>query len=286
MKLRARVVVGAVSLGLVTVTMPAAHAAARVGPYTPVARASELPRDVTVVSFNTCGGVCRRGEVRVTAQHIATAARVADVVLLQELCRSQFDRVRTLLAPEGFRGRYAAATVSRDCGTAFGVAVFVRAPVLGSAVLPLPTRPGYEHRTLLGVTTVLRGRRTFVATVHLSPSPAGGLDDQLATVALYLDAHAGDPAIIGGDFNSLPVKPGLRRFYSAAAGGSGHFLEADEFRGRRAVIGGAPTFDVANRKIDYVFFSAGDFARPSAGSEATTLSDHRVYEAAARIGAG
>jgi endonuclease/exonuclease/phosphatase family metal-dependent hydrolase len=282
MKLRAPVVAAAVSLGLVTVTTPAAHPA-RVEAYVPVARASAPPHDVTVVSFNVCGGVCRRGEVEVTAQHIAATARTADVVLLQELCRSQFDRVRTLLAPRGFRGRYAAATVSRGCGTAFGVAVFVRAPVLGSAVLPLPTGPGYERRALLGVTTVLGGRRTFVATVHLSPSPAAGLDAQLATVADYLDAHTGDPAIVGGDFNSLPAKPGLRRFYSAAAGGSGHFLEADEFRGRRPVIGGAPTFDVADRKIDYVFFSAGDFARPSAGSEATTLSDHRVYEATARV---
>ena len=42
------------------------------------------------------------------------------------------------------------------------------------------------HRALLGVTAVLAGRRTFVATVHLSPSPAAGLDTQLATVAHYL----------------------------------------------------------------------------------------------------
>lgn len=282
MKLRARVVVAAVSLGLVTVTMPAAYAA-RVEPYVPVVRAYAILHDVTVVSFNACGGVCRRGEVPVTARHIAAVARAADVVLLQELCRSQFDRVRELLTARGFHGRYAATTVSRGCGTAFGVAVFVRAPVLESAVLPLPTRPGYEHRALLGITTVLRGRRTFVATVHLSPSPAAGLDAQLAAVAHSLNAHTGDPAIVGGDFNSLPVKPELRRFYSAAAGGSGHFLEADEFRGRRAAIGGAATFDVADRKIDYVFFSAGDFARPSAGSLATSLSDHSVYEATARI---
>ncbi len=281
MTLRVRAVVAAVSLGLVAVTMPAAHAA-RVEAYVPVARAYALPHDVTVVSFNARGGICRRGEVRITAQHIAATARAADVVLLQELCRSQFDRVRALLAPLGFRGRYAAVTVSRGCGTAFGVAVFVRAPVLGAGVLPLPTPPGYEHRALLGVTTLLRGRRTFVATVHLSPSPAAGLDAQLATVADYLDAHTG-PAIVGGDFNSLPAKPGLRRFYSAAAGGSGHFLEGDEFRGRRGVIGGAPTFEVADRKIDYVFFSAGDFAQPSAGTEVTTLSDHRLYEATARV---
>jgi endonuclease/exonuclease/phosphatase family metal-dependent hydrolase len=273
------------ALGLVTVAMPAAHAA-RVESYRPATRAYVMPRDVIVVSFNACGGICRRGEVPVTARHIAGLARNADVVLLQELCESQFDRVRTLLKTSGFHGRFAAATVSRDCRTAFGVAVFVRAPVLESAVLPLPTRPGYEHRTLLGVTARIGGRRTFVATVHLSPSPAAGLDGQLTTVARYLDAHAAGPAIVGGDFNSLPVKPQLLEFYSAAAGGTGRFLEADEFRGRRAEIGGFPTFDVAGRKIDYVFFSTGDFAAPTAGSLPTTLSDHRVYRGTARITSG
>jgi endonuclease/exonuclease/phosphatase family metal-dependent hydrolase len=319
MKLRARVVVAAVSLGLVTVAMSPAHAA-RVEPFVAaraalvepfaassaargepsatlvepsaasradpvasaahVAQAYAIPHDVTVISFNACGAACRHGEVPVTARHIATLARTADVILLQELCRPQFDRVRKLLP--GFRGRYAPAIVGRGCGgTAFGVAVLVRGPVLSSVVLPLPTSPGYEHRNLLGVTTRIGGRRTFVATVHLSPSPSAGLDSQLAAVARYLDGDG--PTIVGGDFNSLPEKPELLQFYSGAAGGTGHFIEADEFRNRRPAIGGVPTFDVAERKIDYVFFSAGDFARPSASSEPTALSDHRVYEATARI---
>jgi endonuclease/exonuclease/phosphatase family metal-dependent hydrolase len=275
MRLRARVVVAAVSLALTTTAMPAAHAAPA---------EAFAPRRVSVISFNACGGVCRHGEVEVTARHIADLGEHADVILLQELCASQYDRIRDLLP--AFHSRYAAATRSRACGTAFGVAVFVRAPVVESSVLPLPTRPGYERRNLLAVTATVGGQRTLIATVHLSPSPAAGLNDQLEAVARYLEAQPGGPMIVGGDFNSLPEKPELRRFYDASVGGTGRFREADEFRTHRAEIGGAPTFDTAARKIDYVFFSTSDFAAPTADSRPTALSDHHVYVATARPAAG
>lgn len=53
--------------------------------------------NVSIMSFNVCGGVCRHGEVARTAAftaHVAVA-RKAEVVLLQELCYSQFVRVRS-----------------------------------------------------------------------------------------------------------------------------------------------------------------------------------------------
>jgi endonuclease/exonuclease/phosphatase family metal-dependent hydrolase len=283
MRLRKRMVLGLVALVMVGVSMPEARAA-RLQPTAAAARPHTAPRNVTVMSFNACGALCRHGEVVRTAEHVVTVARQrnVDAVLLQELCYRQFQQIRRSLAPLGYAGRFAGTTRSRTCGSAFGVATLVRGPVSGSVVMPLPTSSGYEQRALLGVTARVGGRTTFVAVVHLSPSPAAGLDGQLAVVARYLDRRTGLPVIIGGDFNSLPSKPGLARFYSTAAGGTGHFVEADQAHGARIARGGAPTFDVAGRKIDYVFLAADAFAAARATSTATGFSDHRVYVATAR----
>jgi endonuclease/exonuclease/phosphatase family metal-dependent hydrolase len=251
--------------------------------------------EISVMSFNVCGGVCHRGEVTRTARYVArtAVARNASVLLLQELCYGQFLGVRSLLAAKGYTASFATTTQSAQCAIAdpghrrgFGVAVLVRGPAHGRVVKPLPTPPGTEKRLLLGVTAVVGGRSTFVAVVHLSPSPAAGLQGQLAVLARYLNPKASRPVIVGGDFNSLPGNPGLAGLYSAAAGGTGRFLETDEMRTGVAERGGAATFDTAGRKIDYVFLSDGWFGHPSAASLPTTMSDHHVYIGTARIAGG
>jgi endonuclease/exonuclease/phosphatase (EEP) superfamily protein YafD len=121
------------------------------------------------------------------------------------------------------------------------------------------------------------GRRTFVAVVHLSPSPQAGLARELRAVAAYLTPRAGRPVIVGGDFNALPGYAGMSRFYAPGAGGIGRFVEMDRRHG------GAPTFDIAGRKIDYVFASEGLFAQHRAVSLGTAMSDHRVYIGTARV---
>src|SRR5215212_836516 len=104
-------------------------------------------RDVSVMAFNVCGGVCRRGEVSRTAAFTArtAVARKADVVLLQELCFSQFLRIRKLLAARGYSGRFAASTQSGACddddrqhGKGFGVAVLVHGRATSPVVRHLP----------------------------------------------------------------------------------------------------------------------------------------------------
>jgi endonuclease/exonuclease/phosphatase family metal-dependent hydrolase len=242
--------------------------------------------NVSVMSFNVCGGVCRHGEVARTAAFTATTAvrRRASVVLLQELCYSQYVRVRSLLARHGYTGRFARATSAGRCddrdgrhGAGFGVAVLVKGKASGTVVRRLPTARDSEPRVLLGTTATVGGRRTFVAVVHLSPSPRAGLARELRSVAAYLTPRADRPVIVGGDFNALPAYPGLNRFYSAESGGTGRFVEMDR---RHAA---APTFDIAGRKIDYVFVSAGLFAQHRAISIGTAMSDHRVYIGTARV---
>jgi endonuclease/exonuclease/phosphatase family metal-dependent hydrolase len=232
------------------------------------------PAYVRVMSFNACGAACRHGEIPRTARAVARAAldRRASVVLLQELCAGQYRRIRSLLGKHGYAGRFEAPARARRCGAdrGFGVAIFVRGRVAGSVVVPLPTRPRYERRALLGVSTTLAGRPTFVAVVHLSPSPAAGLDEQLSALADYLGRRPGRPTLIGGDFNALPGKPALRRV------AAGPYVELDAGRDEA-------TYDVAGRKIDYVFASAESFADPRAVVTPTPMSDHRLYTGSLRV---
>jgi len=241
---------------------------------------------VSVMSFNVCGGVCRGGEVTRTAAYTARTAlqHKASVVLLQELCYSQFIRIRTLLGSAGYTARFAAGTAAGACdnhdrkhGKGFGVAILVRGKSAGNLVKRLPTTPGTEGRVLLGTNATLGGRRTFVAVVHLSPSPQAGLARQLRTVADYLNPRTTHPVIVGGDFNAVPAYAGMSRFYSRSAGGIGRFIEASQFRSGVAARSGQATFDVRGAKLDYVFFTEGLFEAPSAVSIPTAMSDHRVY---------
>ncbi|HET6532218.1 MAG TPA: endonuclease/exonuclease/phosphatase family protein, partial [Actinoplanes sp.] len=211
---------------------------------------------LAVMSFNVCGGVCRRGEVARTAAFTTSTAlrHQASVVLLQELCLRQYRRIRSVLAGHGYIGRFAATTRSRACGGAFGVALLVRGSTSGTLVNRLPVRRGLEPRVLLGTHLDVGGRRTLVAVVHLSPSAHAGLPNQLRAVAGYLDR----PAIIGGDFNAVPTHPGMRPFYARCV----------ELDGRRR----APTYDAGAKKIDYVFGSAGLVAAAGAESVSTTMS--------------
>jgi endonuclease/exonuclease/phosphatase family metal-dependent hydrolase len=241
---------------------------------------------VTVMSFNVCGGVCRGGEVTQTAAYTArTALRYkASVVLLQELCFSQFVRVRTLLSSAGYTSRFAPGINAGACddhdrkhGKGFGVAILVRGKASGTVVKRLPTTPDTEGRVMLGTNATIGGQRTFVAVVHLSPSERAGLSRQLQTVAAYLNPRARHPVIVGGDFNAVPTYAGMSRFYGRAAGGSGRFIEANQLRSGVAARSGQATFDIGGRKLDYIFFTEGLFERPSALSVPTAMSDHRAY---------
>lgn len=249
------------------------------------------PSAVSVMSFNVCGAVCHRGEVRRTAAYTAGAVvrRRTSIVLLQELCFSQFVRIRTLVARHGYTTSFAASSTSGACddddrhhGKGFGVATLVRGKAWNRVVEPLPTRAGYEKRVLLGLTTQAGGRPTFVANVHLSPSAEAGLDAQLGSVSRYLDRTRSLPTIVGGDFNALPDHPGMARFYTPRAGGTGRFVELDETTGGRPARSGEATFDVGGRKLDYVFVSAAHFGAPSADSAGSPMSDHRVYRGTAQ----
>jgi endonuclease/exonuclease/phosphatase family metal-dependent hydrolase len=252
-----------------------------------VSSPAEAATSVSALTFNICGVVCHKGEVMSISRYTANKviAQNASVAFLQEICYSQYRQIRALVEKKGYTAVYASQTTSGSCdnydrqhGRGFGTAILVKGKASGRTVLPLPTPAGYEKRNLLGTTARVGGRWTFVAVVHASPSAAAGLDKQLKTMATFLNAKSTTgPVIFGGDFNALPNSPGMAAFYSPAAGGTGRFTELDQNRYGVSARAGAPTFDVAQRKIDYVFVSAARFTAPSATVGLTSMSDHRIY---------
>lgn len=246
---------------------------------------------VSAISLNVCGVVCRHGEVATTAAYVERRAigQRASVVFLQEVCYSQYRRIKSLLRGKGYTTLYTSTTHSGRCdnhdkryGTGFGVAMLVKGKSSGRVVLPLPVTPGAEKRAMLGATATIGGRSTFVAVVHTSPSERGGLSKQLAVLARYLNTRASRPVIVGGDFNATPHHRGMAAFYTPRAGGAGKFLELDQSRRGGVTRSGSPTFG-ASRKLDYIFASSAHFGSPRATSTPTSMSDHCLYWGSAQV---
>ncbi|HET9518295.1 MAG TPA: endonuclease/exonuclease/phosphatase family protein [Actinoplanes sp.] len=247
---------------------------------------------VRAMTFNICGAVCNKGRVDRIATY--TAGRITEskvhVAFLQEVCYSQYRQIKRLVAPKGYSMMYTSTTSSGYCdnddsryGTGFGLAIAVKGSVSGRAVLRLPVTGGAEKRSLLGGVATIGGRKTFVASVHTSPSATQGLARQLAKVSAYLNWKATQhPVIAGGDFNATPDNPGMLGLYSPRTGGTGRFTELDQLHTGEPARSGQPTFDGSRRKIDYLFVSAKHFARPDARSYPTSISDHCVYLGSAR----
>ncbi|MFF5297503.1 endonuclease/exonuclease/phosphatase family protein [Paractinoplanes globisporus] len=241
------------------------------------------PPAMKALTFNLCGNVCRNGEVADTAGNIAYKIRKlgASVVMLQELCYSQFLGIRDRLARYGYAAEFAAASHGGHCndddhkhGTAFGVALIARGQLSGKIVyrLPSPYRApsSSEGRVVLGAVVRLPGRTLFAVTTHTALGP--NLSIQLAAIRRWLvPVAARRPVLFGGDLNLAPSSGDLDPFYTA-------FDEADADRDHPL-----PTFiPRPARKIDYLFGSKR-FLTPSGVARADTgYSDHSMYLGAFR----
>ena len=247
---------------------------------------------VKAITFNICGNVCRSGEVRGTSSNIANqiSTRRPGLVFLQEVCYSQFKAVQARIASKGYSSTFVQTTKGGKCdrydrrhGEGFGLALAVKGRFTGRTVrwLPSPSALRAEPRALLGVTTTVAGRSTFVATTHTAPG-GPNLAVQLKTIAKYVDTiGARKPVIVAGDFNALPDNPGLDAFYSdQVTNGRGMFRELhDTYATPEGTMCrcGEETFDIGGRKIDYVFATRRHFRPVIGDSMATGYSDHRLY---------
>ena len=205
-----------------------------------------------------------------------------EVLLFQEVCASQRDRIKKL-GLSVYRERKSPNT---NCGgEGIGeMAVWTGDGRVGVSKHDLGAEQEGGHTYGLACVTFNHaGRKTRACSTHLA---AGG--DRFdpvreATAAAIKDKTSGwitDEklrVIVGGDFNSRPDDNAMDSMYADGGGGAaGRFRELHQMASGTNARGGLNTF--YKKKIDYIFVSKVD-SRAQGGSEHArkiTPSDHRV----------
>lgn len=258
---------------------------------------------MTVLTFNMCGNKCGTGTGVATALESSIRARSPQpsVVLLQEVCRNQFNHLTNDLT--AYRGVFV-ATVAGACaaGVDYGIAILVRTTSytnLGS--WPLPKTSGEARRVMCIQSSAFGGTQPLVAcNSHLTIVTAdrpGQVNALASRAAVY---NASNRVLIGGDFNAKPGAAELNALYNNAyvPAGHGSFAEADlSYRGNRFDSNngqneqtscggqkpgcGVNPLPLVTAKIDYVFLANGDWSGYSADATQSTKSDHKLLWASA-----
>ncbi|GIF43952.1 FG-GAP-like repeat-containing protein [Actinoplanes xinjiangensis] len=245
---------------------------------------------VRVLTYNVCGAsTCQyTGDADVWTKELATATTgtwEADVLMLQEACAGQFDRLTAELEarhPGEFKGVFyttdtsARNTTINKCvsqwgGKAeFGLATFVRSPAASRLVYQVAVQEGLSSVPAVMCTrSPIDGRMTLVCNTHLAQGVYNGtvMDNGISQVMPQIAVWAaGLPVIFGGDFNAQPTYPAIRALRADLA--LGPWIEADE-------VDGQPT--AGTKKFDHIFVPAKDFGSVQATVDETlALSDHRM----------
>ncbi|GAA3486376.1 endonuclease/exonuclease/phosphatase family protein [Streptomyces cremeus] len=261
--------------------------------------------EVRVLTYNICGASCpdsqgydNRRRLDVVVDEAVGARWKADQVHLQELCRGQYDELVNRLGPHGFTGHFTTTEGNRaSCENKdYGVGVLVRGTVRDTRVLDLTQGGEKEKIKVPCVRSVLRGHDNWACSVHLYWNEKEIREGEARRLGRQARAwqHQGTPVVLAGDFNASPLAREMGEFYTPEAGGGhGRFVEGDErdkrYFDRRACDpaqhtrcrSGEPTFQ--RKKIDYVFFSDGDFRNVKADvrKQDREVSDHRLLSATA-----
>ena len=262
---------------------------------------------VVVLTYNVCGGSCTK-QLSIEEWTGRMVGRLesadADVLLLQELCRGQYDQLSRALAGryesrwagtmddnEGCGKQWGGGADSADEQRGFGLAVFVKgAGSIGEhRVWWLPNQEHNEPRALLCVDARLRDRVARVCDTHLDWHH-DTQQVQAAFVGRLVNPWAERiPVVLGGDLNAEPGRPSMAHFYDHS-GGRGAFQEVDEtdksYFGKvcpksaeRCRTGEGTD---GRKKLDYIFLSRRHFT--AAEGEAVRdarLSDHDLLRGSA-----
>lgn len=234
----------------------------------------EPARGLVILQFNVCGSKCNSGSVggAIDALRDSILTSRPDLVLLNEVCLAQADRLWELLTNAGYRmsGALGITTGFSKCpgnpGECwYGNAVFSAGPGLDRELIALPNDPGVrEARSAISMVTLVHGVVVRVSSAHLvPPGHNAGMNrrqmDVLATVHNRW-AEQGSAVVFGGDFNTGPDE--MAGIYRPA----GQFNEVDAAHNRRTY--GA-------RKIDFIFMNSQSFYGLSAETKKSSFSDHR-----------
>lgn len=279
-----------------------------------------------VMQWNICGAAqtCSNRGASGSGTSVARLAQEAqdrspDLMSVNEICRSQYRELDTLLALRGWRmqGVYQEMHDNvASCGAdgSYGLAVFSRERLDAPArYRPFAStseeyvaqgRAEQVRRGVLCVPTTVHGRRVELCGAHSGTEP-----EQLAEARRWFADPAlfppELPVVFAGDLNQQPNEAPLGGLYAHTRGEKdtrdpdGRFLEADEtdrswFRQGAAggvtcdpaavtrCRNGAPTSD-DGRKIDYIFVTEAHFTSPTGRTTSFPESDHMLYEGTFRF---
>ncbi|MFF8380494.1 FG-GAP-like repeat-containing protein [Streptomyces sp. NPDC015661] len=205
-------------------------------------------------SWEACSSTADEVTNRVQKVYDETVAWKTDVVLLQEVCRTQFTGLEQKLGSLGYTGSFtvtqtpagdASQDLCKDNAVPnavegdYGLAVFTKGTATNPQVIDLATglEKGTERWTALCVDAPLQGRTTRSCSVHLYSDSTSVAKQQAETLGAAANSwiDRGIPVVLGGDFNprysggqaNAPLSPVLDSFYSHS-GGTGRFTEVDE----------------------------------------------------------
>jgi len=233
-----------------------------------------------------CGSACNQGNLIgvVNAIRDSILSYRPDVVLLNEACLGQADRLVDQLALRGYEMNACFGATSRvsRCTTVsgerwYGNAVLSRGPGIGAPEkIPLPNRPGLaEQRSIISMAAEIRGVRALVSATHLTPRSKDEQYNrlQVAELASIQNRRAleGNVVVFGGDLNAAPAH--VREAYQPA----GRFREVDYPRNRA-------TYSI--HKIDFIFLNVESFFGLSGKVTRSRWSDHRPLRGTATLRAG
>ena len=245
-------------------------------------RPAEAAGSVRVISYNFCGAICNKG---VVAKAGANNDVVEDIrnrvvavrphlLMLQEACEGQVDRLKSLLQGSAWPmgGVFRAQRSDGRCkggSRGFGDAVLTAGRVGDREVLDLPDR-GSENRAILCLNTDAEGPVLACALHLVTGKGKPGKDElskQVAAAARLLNGKADSRAVIAsGDVNVPPGRMG--ELVNSDRGG--RFFDVDpEKAGTRG------------NKIDYILFSRSHVSGPSGGPVRSRYSDHKVLQGSA-----
>ncbi len=234
------------------------------------------------MDFNFCGAICNKGVVARAGGNNDVVEDIRNrivafhphLVMLQEACQGQVDRLKNLLQGSAWPmdGVFRAQRSDGRCkggGKGFGDAVLTAGHVGRQEVLDLPDRGG-ENRAILCLNTDALGP-VLACALHLVTGKGGAgkseLTQQLDSAATMLNGRAGSGAVIaGGDFNLSPDRMGA--LLDSSTGGQ--FFDIDPQKA-----------GTRGNKIDYVLFSRNHFSNPSGDPVKSKYSDHKVLQGSA-----
>ncbi|GGR45418.1 FG-GAP-like repeat-containing protein [Streptomyces roseolus] len=248
---------GAMAAGLVAAVPTTAAVSAEAPVGTPPVR---------TITYNVCGAKTDcQSELGLGAWANGVVGHItdwdSDVVMLQEMCKGQYDELRKFLP--GYAGVWASNRTASGCSKwgpdeTFGQALLVKGPQSQVAGMSAVVTPGTEPRSVVCAKAPVEGRVVLACGTHLKRDDARQ-NDTPALMERIDDWANGLPVILAGDFNAAPEYAHMDPVY-AGRPGTLSLIEAGCGdtpcrTGDDTVIGS----DGNDSKFDYAFFTRQDF---------------------------